>query len=117
MVRLYSNENFPLPVVNRLRDLGHDVLTTQDAGRGNQGLDDKDVLYFARMQGRAVLTLNRKHFIALHKEDCNHFGIIVCTVDEDFCRQAHNIDQGIQAVSTRILKRLLRVNKGGFVLY
>ena len=30
MARLYANENFPLPVVNELRRLGHDVLTTQD---------------------------------------------------------------------------------------
>ena len=27
MARLYSNENFPLPVVEELRQLGHDVLT------------------------------------------------------------------------------------------
>ena len=26
MARLYSNENFPLPVVEILRSLGHDVL-------------------------------------------------------------------------------------------
>jgi hypothetical protein len=29
MARLYSNENFPLPVVERLRVLGRDVLTIQ----------------------------------------------------------------------------------------
>lgn len=28
MARLYSNENFPLPVVVALRALGHDVVTT-----------------------------------------------------------------------------------------
>jgi hypothetical protein len=28
MARLYANENFPLPVVEVLRYLGHDVLTT-----------------------------------------------------------------------------------------
>ncbi|WP_442484067.1 DUF5615 family PIN-like protein [Aeoliella sp. SH292] len=31
MARLYANENFPLPIVQRLRELGHDVLTTLDA--------------------------------------------------------------------------------------
>jgi hypothetical protein len=34
MARLYSNENFPLPVVEKLRALGHDVLTVQEAGAG-----------------------------------------------------------------------------------
>lgn len=112
--RLYSNENFPLPVVNGLRGFGYDVLTTQEVG--NQGLDDEDVLCFARTPGRAVLTLNRKDFIALHKEDCNHFGIVVCTVDLDFCRQARNIDQGIRDASN-MLRKLLRVNIGNAVLY
>ena len=29
---LYGNENFPLPVVEELRRLGHDVLTVQPSG-------------------------------------------------------------------------------------
>lgn len=32
MARLYSNENFPLQVVEELRRLGHDVLTIQETG-------------------------------------------------------------------------------------
>ena len=36
MARLYSNENFPLPVVLELRRLGHDVVTTQEAGLANE---------------------------------------------------------------------------------
>lgn len=32
MARLYADENFPFPVVVCLRALGHDVLTTNDAG-------------------------------------------------------------------------------------
>jgi hypothetical protein len=35
MTRLYSNVNFPLPVVEKLRALGHDVLTIQEAGKGS----------------------------------------------------------------------------------
>lgn len=30
MARLYSDENFPLPVVELLRGLGHDVLTARE---------------------------------------------------------------------------------------
>ena len=33
MARLYADENFALPVVLALRRLGHDVLTTHDAGK------------------------------------------------------------------------------------
>jgi hypothetical protein len=51
--RLYSNENFPLPVVEALRQKGHDVLTTRDAGKANEGIPDEDVLAFAIADKRA----------------------------------------------------------------
>jgi hypothetical protein len=41
LARLYANENFPLPAVKRLRELGHDVLTTIEAGKANQSIDDQ----------------------------------------------------------------------------
>ena len=43
MARLYANENFPFQVVSALRDLGHDVLTSLDAGKANQSISDDDV--------------------------------------------------------------------------
>lgn len=63
MAAIYSNENFPKRVVEELRRLGHDVLTSYEAGRANQRIPDKDVLAFATEQRRAVLTLNRLDFI------------------------------------------------------
>jgi len=38
MARLYANENFPLPVVEELRRLGHDVLTIQETGKAGQSV-------------------------------------------------------------------------------
>jgi len=72
MARLYANENFPLPVVEELRRLEHDVLTIQEAGKAEQSVPDEEVLAFASIQGRAVLTLNRKHFIRLHRVQPKH---------------------------------------------
>jgi hypothetical protein len=66
VARLYSNENFPLPVVTALRSLGHDVLTTLEAGMSGQAVPDDEVLSFATTEGRALLTLNRRHFVRLH---------------------------------------------------
>ena len=68
MARLYANENFPLPVVEVLRRLGHDVLTIQDAGGEERAIPDTEVLMEASSNQRAVLTLNRKHFVRLHHE-------------------------------------------------
>ena len=76
MARLYSNENFPLPVVETLRALGHDVLTIQETGKADQSMADDKVLAFATVESRALVTLNRRHFIRLHQKDPAHGGII-----------------------------------------
>ena len=47
MARLYADEQYPYPVVEFLRALGHDVLTVQEAGKANQRISDPDVLAFA----------------------------------------------------------------------
>lgn len=36
MARLYADEQYPYPVVEYLRILGHDILTVQEAGQANQ---------------------------------------------------------------------------------
>ena len=95
MARLYSNENFPFPVVMKLRELGHDVLTVLEAGKSDQAIEDDEVLAFATERGRAVLTINRKHFIALHRKTPDHAGIIVCTFDADFAGRAERINAAL----------------------
>jgi hypothetical protein len=110
MARFYSNENFPLPVVEKLRALGHDVLTIQDTGRADQAMADDKVLEFATAENRAVLTLNRRHFIGLHRASPAHAGIIVCTVDPDFAGQAERIHQTIGGKSS-LNGQLIRVNR------
>lgn len=91
MADLYSNENFPQDVVEELRRLGHDVLTSHDAGQSNQQVSDDAVLHFATSRGRAVVTHNRRDFKLLHKRDPGHAGIIVCTEDLDFAALAQRI--------------------------
>ena len=110
MARLYSNENFPLPVVEKLRALGHDVLTIQETGKADQAVPDDELLKFAASANRAVLTLNRRHFIRLHLGNPQHAGIIVCTVDPDFARQAGRIHKAIGA-QTSLAGQLIRVNR------
>ncbi len=88
MARLFADENFPLPVAEELRLLGHDVVTIQEAGMAERGVSDADVLTHATSEGRSVLTLNRKHFIQLHRQRPEHPGIVACTSDRDFTAQA-----------------------------
>lgn len=95
MARLYANENFPRPVVEHLRQLGHDVLTTTQVDQSGEGVPDPAVLAFAIAERRAVLTINRRDFLRLHRGSQAHCGIIVCTVDDDFQRQSASIHQAI----------------------
>ncbi|MEY3898320.1 MAG: hypothetical protein RLZZ214_3841 [Verrucomicrobiota bacterium] len=74
MALIYSSENVPKRVVEALRLLGHDVLTSFEAGRANQKIPDEGVLAFATEQGRAVLTLNRLDFIRPHRDHRLHPG-------------------------------------------
>jgi hypothetical protein len=110
MARFYSNENFLLPVVEKLRALGHDVLTIQETGKADQALPDNEVLKFATAENRVVLTLNRLHFIRLHRESAQHAGIIVCTVDPDFAGQAERIHKAVGEQAS-LNGQLLRVNR------
>jgi len=107
---MYSNENFPLPVVVELRRLGHDVLTVLEAGRVDQTIPDDEVLSFAVQQDRAVLTMNRRHFIRLHSQQPQHAGIIVCTFDRNFLGLAARINAVIQTEGD-IAGKLLRVHR------
>jgi hypothetical protein len=84
VARLYADENFPQPAVEALRELGHDVLTSLEAGNANQGIPDDEVVRFAAAQGRAVVTQNRRHFHREHRRSSDHAGIITCTVDPDY---------------------------------
>lgn len=110
MARLYSDENFPLPAVEALRRLGHDVLTIQEAGQANQSVDDSAVLAFAFAERRILLTINRKHFVRLHRVQSEHCGIIVCTLDSDFAGLAQRVHEAIE-MHGQISKPLIRVNR------
>jgi hypothetical protein len=90
--------------------LGHDVVTVQETGKAEQAWSDEDVLAFARDEGRALLTLNRKHFIRLHSQSATHAGIITCTVDSDFIGQAARIHDALAACEG-LDGQLLRVNR------
>ena len=108
MAFFYADENFPLPVVLELRRLGHDVLTVQEAGKNSDA--DAEVLTFALSQNRAVLTMDRRDFVRLHRKGVVHAGIVVCTYDNDFVSLARRTHDTVAAV-THWPGSLIRVNK------
>ncbi|XXX73188.1 DUF5615 family PIN-like protein [Sorangium sp. So ce134] len=110
MASFYANENFPRQVAQGLRALGHDVLTTQEAGNAGQAIPDEMVLEFATRSSRAVLTLNRRDFIRLHRRSAEHAGIVVCTEDPDTEGQTARIHEAVASLPS-LVGQLIRVNR------
>ena len=110
MARLYADEQYPLPVVDLLRALGHDVLTVQEAGKAGLGIPDEEVLAYATSNERAVLTFDRRDFMRLHHLQSEHAGIIACKNDRNWERLATGIHQAISTAET-LRNRLIRVNR------
>ena len=110
MTRLFADENFPGPVVAGLRARGHDVVTLQETGAGGLSVPDDVVLARATAEGRAVLTMNRRHFMVLHRASSVHAGIAACTFDPDFARQAARIDVALARAGS-LAGLLVRVNR------
>jgi predicted nuclease of predicted toxin-antitoxin system len=80
MARLYADEQFPVQVVFALRKLGHDVVTVRETcvDKRGDGMTDKQVLDYAIVHRRCVLTENHSDFRVLHNGNSNHKGIIAC---------------------------------------
>lgn len=105
-----------MEIVRELSRLGYDVLTSYDAGQANQGIPDQEVLAFATQQERAVITLNRDDFIALHRSGIPHNGIIICKTDRDYLGQAQALHAYLQEELNKnpvakFSNRLIRVKK------
>jgi predicted nuclease of predicted toxin-antitoxin system len=111
VARFYSNENVAAQVVTELRRLGHDVLTSFDAGKANAAVADTEVLAFAAAEIRILVSYNRRHFLRLHQHrTADHRGIVVCTFDPDFIDQARRIHEVITGAG-EMTNQLLRVNR------
>ena len=69
------------------------------------------VLAFAVAENRIVLSHNRRHFLQLHNSRTkDHAGMVLCTFDPHFRRQAQRIDAAVAAVP-EIRNQLVRVNR------
>jgi hypothetical protein len=108
MALLYADEDFDYTVVERLRGMGHDVLTVQEAGRRGGG--DGQVLADATTDHRSVLTFNRWDFERLHRQNSAHAGIISCTRDDEADALAARINSSILAAGI-LAGQHIRVNR------
>jgi len=111
MLKFYSNENFPIAMVDLLRSRGYDVLTSYEAGQANQKIPDDEVLMYAINAGRVIITENRQDFINLHSTTSNHPGIIICKADRDYAGKVQVLHDFFTQDTQPMENRLLRVMK------
>lgn len=111
MAKFYTNENIRRRIVEALREFGHDVLTSFEAGNANLSISDDKVLEYACLNNRIVLTFNRKDFIRLHQQNSQHHGIIVCTEDNDFMGLAKRIHEAVLELNGETENQLIRINR------
>ena len=72
-------------------------------------LSDADVLALAVEHQSILLTMNRRHFIQLHKEGRFHKGTVVCTFGPNFEALAERIDAALAARNISD-SELIRIN-------
>lgn len=96
MARLFADENYSLPTVEVLRQLGHDVATVQERGLGGKSVSDRIVLNLAISEQRAVLTFDRRDYFTLHREGIPHEGIFAYTFDANEAALAQRIHEAIE---------------------
>ncbi len=111
MSQFYSDENLPIDLVQELRELGYDVLTSYEAKQANQAIPDPEVLAYATALDRSVITLDREDFLALHRSGIEHGGIVVCKDDRDYQGQARSLHAYLITQVQGLQNRLIRVQK------
>jgi predicted nuclease of predicted toxin-antitoxin system len=82
VARILGDENVSYTVLNRLRSLGHDIVSAREEGLSS--LSDDQVYAHALVTGLCILTHDRVDYKRLHfRRTCPHFGIIICSQFED----------------------------------
>jgi len=109
-IRFYADENLPRAIIEELRRLDYDVLTSYEAQQANKSISEEKVLKFAQERNKIIITLNRDDFVSLHQQGEAHSGII-CKDNRDYKGQVQVIDEFILQDDRSLQGRLIRIKK------
>lgn len=109
-MQFYGDENFAFRTIKELRNLGHDILTAFEDSKANQRIPDEEVLARAIELERCVLTHNRSDFKRLHGHYPNHFGIVICTENQDRLELARLISEKVSEFEN-LKGELIRIHR------
>jgi len=77
LAKILADENIPKSVVGWLRSIGHDVVRTSEVGL--KGAPDRDVIGWAEVEGRIILTLDLD-FASLYHRMEGLFGVVIVRI-------------------------------------
>lgn len=72
-MKFLADEHIELSIVTGLKLLGIDIVSINEARK--RGYDDKEILSFAKENGRVVITRD-SDFVKLHNKGIEHAGIV-----------------------------------------
>jgi predicted nuclease of predicted toxin-antitoxin system len=111
-MRFLADENFPLPVIDRLRLEGHDVLWV---GAEFSSTSDKQVLELAEATGRILLTLDQDFWqIAQQRRGrLKRSGVILVRVHPATAKRVGELLERALHVEQRLIGRIALVTQEG----
>ena len=65
-IRFYADENLPRAIIEELRQLDYDVLTSYEAQQANKSISDENVLKFAQERNKLIITLKNSTELRCH---------------------------------------------------
>jgi hypothetical protein len=115
---IFADANLPKELADGLRALGYDVLTVQQyqkSSRPEHGLSDELVLQTAVKFRRIICTLDRFDFLALHRANPSHKGMILIKRGRksNLRRILSHIDDAIKSLAP-LDGKAIRVNDSGY---
>lgn len=113
MARLYLDEDVHEDISWKLREKGHDVQTSNEAGNSNKRNSDSYQLNYATENNRVIITNNRRDFNKEHIESSGHKGVISGNHDKNLDRFASQIDAVIK--NNNLENVNIRANTNDFV--
>ena len=100
MTRLLLDEMLSPRVAEELRGAGADALGVSEAP-ALRGTSDAELLEFCAAQGRVLVTANIKDFVALHRREQGHAGILLVS-SKAFPQDRGSIGRLVAALSARL---------------
>jgi hypothetical protein len=105
-ISIFTDELVNPALAIHLRNRGYDAVSCHEMNRNNRHISDRDQLFYAANEGRAILTNNVRDFIPLDvrwkHQGQSHYGIIVYAGVPLFGALLHRMIRHLDAITPEV---------------